>query len=85
MQAVSSLTTGVCYARSMPAFAVKMRATNSLSSYGAPGEIRTPDPQIRSLVLYPAELRARAAVGPKTAAGMIFEIIASGTSSHKAR
>jgi hypothetical protein len=27
---------------------------------GAPGEIRTPDPQIRSLVLYPAELRARA-------------------------
>ena len=27
---------------------------------GAPGEIRTPDPQIRSLVLYPAELRVRA-------------------------
>jgi hypothetical protein len=26
---------------------------------GAPGEIRTPDPQIRSLMLYPAELRAR--------------------------
>src|ERR1700724_3078215 len=26
---------------------------------GAPGEIRTPDPQIRSLVLCPAELRAR--------------------------
>src|SRR5436309_9804070 len=25
---------------------------------GAPGEIRTPDPQIRSLMLYPAELRA---------------------------
>jgi hypothetical protein len=25
---------------------------------GAPGEIRTPDPQVRSLVLYPAELRA---------------------------
>ena len=25
---------------------------------GAPGEIRTPDTQIRSLVLYPAELRA---------------------------
>ncbi len=23
--------------------------------FGAPGEIRTPDPQIRSLVLYPAE------------------------------
>jgi hypothetical protein len=25
---------------------------------GAPEEIRTPDPQIRSLVLYPTELRA---------------------------
>src|SRR5262245_46461877 len=30
-------------------------------SHGAPEEIRTPDPQIRSLVLYPAELRARLA------------------------
>src|SRR5262249_152684 len=30
-------------------------------SAGAPEEIRTPDPQIRSLVLYPAELRARLA------------------------
>ena len=29
------------------------------SYIGAPEEIRTPDPQIRSLVLYPAELRAR--------------------------
>jgi hypothetical protein len=29
---------------------------------GAPEEIRTPDPQIRSLVLYPAELRVRVAV-----------------------
>jgi hypothetical protein len=28
---------------------------------GALGEIRTPDPQIRSLMLYPAELRARRA------------------------
>ena len=26
----------------------------------APGETRTPNPQIRSLVLYPIELRARA-------------------------
>jgi hypothetical protein len=26
---------------------------------GAPGEIRTPDPLVRSQVLYPAELRAR--------------------------
>ena len=30
-------------------------------SCGAPGEIRTPDPQVRSLVLYPAELRAQIA------------------------
>ena len=34
---------------------------------GAPEEIRTPDPQIRSLVLYPAELRVRAAVSGVTA------------------
>ena len=27
--------------------------------YGAPGEIRTPGLQVRSLLLYPAELRAR--------------------------
>jgi hypothetical protein len=27
----------------------------------APGEIRTPDPQVRSLMLYPTELRARSA------------------------
>ena len=27
--------------------------------YGAPGEIRTPDPLVRSQVLYPAELRAQ--------------------------
>jgi hypothetical protein len=29
---------------------------------GAPGRIRTSGPQIRSLVLYPAELRARASI-----------------------
>jgi hypothetical protein len=34
-----------------------------LNVFGAPEEIRTPDPQIRSLVLYPAELRARPVVG----------------------
>ena len=27
--------------------------------FGAPEEIRTPDPLVRSQVLYPAELRAR--------------------------
>ena len=29
--------------------------------FGAPEEIRTPDPLVRSQVLYPAELRAREA------------------------
>ena len=33
--------------------------TVGLSLNGAPGEIRTPDHQVRSLVLYPAELRAQ--------------------------
>ena len=37
-----------------------------IEKIGAPEEIRTPDPQIRSLVLYPAELRARTGHrGPK--------------------
>src|SRR3546814_14515176 len=36
---------------------------------GAPGAIRTPDPQIRSLVLYPAELRVRGAVPLRTVVG----------------
>ena len=35
------------------------RSSDLVNSAGAPEEIRTPDPQIRSLVLYPAELRAR--------------------------
>jgi hypothetical protein len=30
-----------------------------IEKYGAPGEIRTPDPLVRSQMLYPAELRAR--------------------------
>src|SRR5262249_51655243 len=32
----------------------------TLQRGGAPGGTRTPDPQVRSLMLYPAELRARA-------------------------
>jgi hypothetical protein len=32
---------------------------NPLFVFGAPEEIRTPDPLVRSQVLYPAELRAR--------------------------
>ena len=35
------------------------RSPRLLSKNGAPGEIRTPDHQVRSLVLYPTELRAR--------------------------
>jgi hypothetical protein len=31
----------------------------TVSEDGAPGEIRTPDPHIRSVMLYPAELQAR--------------------------
>src|SRR5262249_10266901 len=43
--------------------------TQNQSVTGAPEEIRTPDPQIRSLVLYPAELRALdSAAGNRTAA-----------------
>ena len=37
----------------------KKGACSTLRQSGAPGEIRTPDHQVRSLVLYPAELRAR--------------------------
>ena len=33
----------------------------ALILYGAPGEIRTPDPLVRSQILYPTELRAREA------------------------
>src|ERR1700691_5119214 len=36
---------------------------------GAPGEIRTPDPLVRSQMLYPAELRARATILPKFLGG----------------
>ena len=36
-----------------------LRPHSRTKNNGAPEEIRTPDPQIRSLVLYPAELRVR--------------------------
>jgi hypothetical protein len=36
----------------------RLRVRRGEGGAGALGEIRTPDPQIRSLVLYPAELRA---------------------------
>ena len=49
-----------CCAPSSPLQAQKRLVLAFLVLYrdGAPEEIRTPDPQIRSLVLYPAELRA---------------------------
>jgi hypothetical protein len=43
------------------AAAVKRFGSDSMEEIGAPGTIRTSDPQIRSLMLYPAELRARIA------------------------
>jgi hypothetical protein len=43
---------------------------------GAPGEIRTPDPLVRSQMLYPAELRARAAILPKFGGGASADKIA---------
>ena len=46
-------------------------------SAGAPEEIRTPDPQIRSLVLYPAQLRAlmQLPVNWATGAGAVVLIL----------
>ena len=34
------------------------KRSKSIELYGAPGEIRTPDPLVRSQILYPTELRA---------------------------
>lgn len=42
---------------------------------GAPEEIRTPDPQIRSLVLYPAELRALDSAAGNRPAGRGIAIV----------
>ena len=40
---------------------------------GAPGAIRTPDPQVRSLVLYPAESRVRKSELPHLRNALIHE------------
>jgi hypothetical protein len=37
-------------------------SANTVEEGGAPGEIRTPDLQLRRLPLYPAELRARCGI-----------------------
>ena len=49
-----------------------------LMENGAPGTIRTSDPQIRSLMLYPAELRARfrKRIGPKGSADGAAKMVA---------
>src|SRR5215510_6493409 len=52
---------GVTYLLAKPVKSGDVLHGELLLSAGAPEEIRTPDPQIRSLVLYPAELRARRA------------------------
>jgi hypothetical protein len=44
----------------MQGFAVARRTERPRRLSGAPGEIRTPDPLVRSQMLYPAELRAHA-------------------------
>ena len=45
----------------MPLYIAKKATskTDRLNLHGAPEEIRTPGLQVRSLLLYPAELRAR--------------------------
>ncbi len=43
---------------------------------GAPGEIRTPDHQVRSLVLYPTELRARRTESMATVHAIVNLIVA---------
>ena len=53
-----------------PKVDVTLRANPLFADFiGAPGRIRTPDPQIRSLVLYPAELPVPGRVSGRFAAG----------------
>ena len=40
---------------------IEVKSAQVIELASAPGEIRTPDPQVRSLMLYPTELRARGA------------------------
>src|SRR5260221_6962320 len=42
---------------------LRKSSRHHVATFGAPGGVRTPNPQIRSLMLYPVELRAR---GPKS-------------------
>ena len=53
-----SLGLPFCKCRTMSIF------INTFHLIGAPGEIRTPDPLVRSQVLYPTELRAREGAHP---------------------
>jgi hypothetical protein len=53
--------------------------------HGAPGEIRTPDLQLRRLPLYPAELRARisslhvTALNAQVASGLTLDTVGPDT------
>src|SRR5690242_18786888 len=53
----------------------RLTKTNLVNEDGAPEEIRTPDPQIRSLVLYPAELRALDSAAGNRPAGLGIAIV----------
>jgi hypothetical protein len=59
--AVNAATDTFCAENALSGWRIakrKNRHEAGFSLCGAPGEIRTPDHQVRSLVLYPAELRA---------------------------
>ena len=55
---ISIAPADVCYRSGSGQHVAAESATRRLNNSGAPEGIRTPDPQIRSLVLYPAELPA---------------------------
>ena len=59
------LAVGACWSARQAAFATACLAERA--GFGAPGGTRTPDHQVRSLVLYPAELPARGAAASVTA------------------
>ena len=58
---------------------------STLRKSGAPGEIRTPDHQVRSLVLYPAELRARRSGIIKGRGYFVNPILSDGRSARRAK
>ena len=53
---------GPMWGRKIPSPHISLLINNNLARSGGPRRIRTPDPLIRSQVLYPAELSVRGAV-----------------------